>query len=229
MLTRPRHRPARGQHLRAAGLPAPGRPARHPRRSADGAVHAETPFLVVRIMRDGTHGPLRHRPLRGHHGGRGRGPALPRARSWSATAAASTRCSRFPSSPRARERTHAHAAPRPDAGPPARHRAPRAEPADGPHGRGGRLSRRLPGRGRHRVSEGGPRGESQPHRDVPGRPRHRRGLAPAAHPGRGLRLRRPDAHAPHHRHERGGRLRGRSRSRTSSCRSARTTTSASST
>src|SRR4029453_3602222 len=48
----------------------------------------------------------------------------------------------------------------------------------------------------------------EPDRDVPGRARHRRGLLAAADPGRRLRLRRPHAYAPDHRHERGGRLRG---------------------
>src|SRR3989442_684388 len=59
-----------------------------------------------------------------------------------------------------------------------------------------------------RLPEGRARGQSQSDRDVPGGPRHPRRLVAPAHPGRCLRLRRPDARAPDHRHERGGRLRG---------------------
>src|SRR5205823_6463851 len=88
-----------------------------------------------------------------------------------------------------------------------RHRAPGSESADGQDGRGRGLSRRISGRRRDRLPEGRARGESQPDRDVPGGYRHPRRLVAPAHPRRRLRLRRPDAHTPDHRHERGGRVR----------------------
>src|SRR3989441_872319 len=94
-----------------------------------------------------------------------------------------------------------------DAGAAARDRAAGAESADGQARRGRRLFGWVSRRRRHRLPEGLARGQSQPDRDVPDGPRHPRRLVPPAHPRRRLRLRRSDAHAPHHRHERGGRLR----------------------
>ena len=59
----PGRRAARSQHLRAAPLPPPARPAADPDGRATAPSCRETPFLVVRIMRDGADRRVRQRRL----------------------------------------------------------------------------------------------------------------------------------------------------------------------
>ena len=63
-----------------------------------GEITAETPFLVVRIMRDGQQRSVRHRRLSRHDAGRGVAVCGSSSASRSATARISTRCSPFRSS-----------------------------------------------------------------------------------------------------------------------------------